>query len=367
LADALYESGDDEAWTVLSEAGESLDPRTRAQALVSMATLRLGAGHATSLEDRQAWRSEARAVFEEHGDDYGLGRYWISLANEAWFGQRAREAADAYEHALAHLERVGAAGARLRRGARARLGGCYYHGPTPVDEALERVQALRAGEHGLLADAWARINVARLHAMKGEFESADELWTEARQLHVDAGLHLTAGSFALGGGEIAFRAGEVQLEEARYREGLASLERLGERAFYSTVALALAECLYRTGASEWEIEELCAAAREATSPDDLANFIWLDIVQGALQSRRGNFGEAEERSRRAVARAETTDFHLARTQSRVFLAEVLARAGRTDEAARVAAESFRIFEDKGDVAGLARFRSYLASVGVAVA
>ena len=366
VADALYESGDDEAWTVLSEARQSLDPRTRAQALVSMATMRLGAGHATSPEDREAWRSEARAVFEEYGDEYGLARYWLSLAQEGWFRQRAQEAADAYERALVHLERVDETGARLRRGVRARLGGCYYHGPMPVDESLERIRALRVGEHGLLADAWTDVNIGRLLAMKGDFESADELWANARQVHVDAGLHLTAGSLALGGAEIALRAGDIQLEEARLREGLESLERLGERAFYSTVALGLAECLYRAGADDREIEELCATARETTSPDDFANVVWLDIVEGAVQSRRGNFDEAEERSRRAVARAETTDFHLARSQSRVFLAEVLARAGHKGEAADAAGDAFRVFEAKGDVAGLAQFRSYLASVGVEV-
>ena len=59
-----------------------------------------------------------------------------------------------WERALAHLERAGERGARLRGTVRARLGTCYYHGPMPVDEALERIRALRAGEHGLLAAAW---------------------------------------------------------------------------------------------------------------------------------------------------------------------------------------------------------------------
>ncbi len=44
FADALYESNYDEAWKVLSEARQAVDPRTRAHAAVSMATRRPGYG-----------------------------------------------------------------------------------------------------------------------------------------------------------------------------------------------------------------------------------------------------------------------------------------------------------------------------------
>ena len=72
-ADALLESNSDDAWSVLLQAREAVDPGTRAHAAVSMATMRLNTGHASSFEDSEAWRDEARAVFEESGDEYGLG------------------------------------------------------------------------------------------------------------------------------------------------------------------------------------------------------------------------------------------------------------------------------------------------------
>ncbi len=137
-------------------------------------------------------------------------------------------------------------------------------------------------------------------------------------------------------------------------------------AFYSTQALLLAECLYRAGADDTEIEELCAKARETTAADDLINFVWLDMVSGLLHARRGEYEQAEERSRRAVALAETTDFHGARSYARAYLAEVLALSGRSEEAAEVAAEAFEIFEAKGDVTAAAQFRSRLSSLGVEV-
>jgi tetratricopeptide (TPR) repeat protein len=246
------------------------------------------------------------------------------------------------------------------------LSSSYYAGPMPVDEALERIRALGAREHGLLAAAWESCNVARLRAMKGEFESARELWSDARQVYVGAGLLLTAASFAQGGAEIAFRAGDLHSEETLLRDSLEILEEIGERAFYSTQALMLAECLYRAGADDGEIEELCAKARETTAAEDLVNFVWLEMVSGLLHARRGENEQAEERSRSAVALAETTDQHFARSYSRAYLAEVLALSGRSEEAAEVAADAFEIFEAKGDVTAAAQFRARLASLGVEV-
>ncbi len=365
-ADALLESNYDEAWNVLSQAREAVDPGTRAHAAVSMATMRLVTGHASSSEDSEAWRNEARTVFEESGDEYGLARYWWSVAMESWLRMRAQETADAGERALAHLERAGERGARLKARVRGRLGSCYYHGPMPVDEALERIRALRADEHGLLAEAWSSVDIGRLYAMKGEPDRARELWSDARQVYVDAGLLMTAATFAQGGAEIAFRAGDLHDEESLLRDSLEILEGIGERAFYATQALLLAECLYRAGADDGEVEELCAKARERTPAEDLTNFVWLDMVSGLLHARRGEYEQAEERSRRAIALAETTDFHFARSYSRAYLAEVLALSGRSEEAEEVAAKAFEIFEAKGDVAAAAQFRSRLSSLGVKV-
>jgi tetratricopeptide (TPR) repeat protein len=283
-----------------------------------------------------------------------------------WGGLRVQETAVAGERALAHLARAGERGARLRGTVRSRLGSCYYNGPMPVDEALERIQALRTGEQGLLGEAWSSIDIGRLHAMKGEIDRAREFWSFGRQAYFDAGLLLSAASFAQGGAEIAFRAGDLRSEETLLRDSLEILEGIGERGFYATQALMLAECLYRAGADDREIEELCARAREATAAEDLVNFVWLEIVSGLLHTRRGEYEQAEERSRRAVALTETTDFHRARSFARAYLAEVLVLSGRGDEAAEVAAEAFEIFEAKGDVAGGAQFRTRLSSLGVEV-
>jgi tetratricopeptide (TPR) repeat protein len=208
--------------------------------------------------------------------------------------------------------------------------------------------------------------IGRLYAMKGDAERARELWSGARQVYFDAGLLLSAGSFAQGGAHLAFRAGDTRLEEMRLREGLEILEGVGEHGFYATGALMLAECLYRAGADGVEIEALCVKARESTAADDLMNFVWLDMVGGLLHARRGEYEQAEEPSRRAIALTDGTDQHFARSYSRAYLAEVLALSARRDEAAEVAAEAFEIFAAKGDVTAAAQFRSRLSSLGVEV-
>ncbi len=363
-ADALLESNADEARSVLSKAREAVDPATRAYAAVSRASMGFDTG---SSPDETESRNEARALFEQTRDEYGLARYWWSVAMESWVVRlSAQETAEAAERVLGHLERAGERGARLSGTVRNRLSSCYYNGPMPVDEALERIRALRASDHGLLAAAWSHVDVGRLHAMKGDVDRARELWSDGRQVYVDAGLLMSAASFAQGGAEIAFRAGDLRREETLLRDSLEILERIGERAYFSTNALFLAECLYRAGADDAEIEELCAKARAATPAEDLINFVWLEMVCGLLDARSGELERAEARSRRAVEVAETTDFHRTRSSAHLYLAEVLALSGRSGEAAEAAAEAFGIFGAKGDVTAAAQFRARLSSFGVAV-
>jgi len=120
-------------------------------------------------------------------------------------------------------------------------------------------------------------------------------------------------------------AADLPAAERALRDGLDVLERLGDRGYLPTVALYLAELLYEVGRYD-EIEALCAIGRANTTPDDLVNFVYLDMLEGCLLARRGRHAEAEERVRHAVATAETTDFYVLRGAARRFLAEALSPA-----------------------------------------
>jgi tetratricopeptide (TPR) repeat protein len=338
---------------------------TRALVALEEAMVALVSAGDVDADERRALREEARVVLEAVDHYQGLALYWWGVAMEEWFGLHAAETAAACERSIAYADRAGSV--RLARTVRARLLSTYAHGLTPAAEVVEHVEATQRGVHGPLAEAWFRLVLGRVLAMQGQIERARELVRGGRQAYLDAGLYISAGGISLSEAEVEFRGGDLVAEERALREGHELLERIGDRSYFPTVALALAECLYRRGAEDAEIEALCIQAREATGAADLVNFFWLDLIAGLLHARRGEHEEAEECSRRAVALAETTDFYPARSYSGAYLAETLALAGRSGEAAEVATRSFEIFEAKGDVAGVAQFRSRLASLGVAVA
>jgi hypothetical protein len=332
-----------------------------------MATWAITGTYESPFDQREAWRDEASAVFESTGDEYGLALYWASAGWESWMAMRAADTVDACERALAHLARAGAEGRRLVRPIRGRLRGSYYQGPMPVAEAIERVAAFDAGELGVLERAGQRSTMGLLLAMAGDVARARELHRGAQDVYLEAGLLQTAGGMALGQAEIAFRASDPEGEERVLREGLDLLGAIGDRSYYPTVSAVLAECLYRRGAGDAEIDELCERVRETTGADDKANFIWLEMVDGVLHARRGEQEETEAAVKRALALTEQVDFHFACSMSRALGAEALARVGRRDDARRLAVEALQMFAAKGDATGAAQFRARFSSLGIEAA
>ena len=366
LSVALRESGDyAESLAVLADARGTADPVTRALVALEEAMVALVSAGAVDADARRALREEARIVLEAVDHYQGLAIYWWGVAMEEWFGLHAAETAVACERAIAYADRAGSV--RLARTVRARLLSTYAHGLTPAAEVVEHVEATQRGAHGPLAEAWFRLVLGRVLAMQGQIERARELVRGGRQAYLDAGQYMSAGGISLSEAEVEFRGGDFAAEERVLREGHELLKRIGDRSYFPTVVLTLAECLYRRGAEDAEIEALCDQAREATGAADLVNFVWLDMIGGLLHARRREHEEADECSRRAVALAETTDFYPARSYSWAYLAETLVLSGRSEEAAEAAVRSFEILEAKGDVAGAAQFRSRLAGLGIEVA
>lgn len=361
---ALFEAGMDQAWDVLVDAQASVDPQTRARARVQMATWALVGGYDHPLEVRDAWREEARAIFEEIGDEYGLALFWWSTSIETWFGLRAQETQLACERALEHLDRSGDSGSRLAQLVRSRLLACYAYVPLPVDESILRIESLRAVDRGLQAEE-ERVVSGRLYAMKGDFDRARELVSGARQAYVDAGMLQTAGSTAMSEAHIEWLAGDASAAENRLRDGLADLEAIGERAYFPTAALQLANMLYAQGRFD-EVREWCEKSRETTGADDLTNFLDLDLLGGLLLARDGRFDEAEAAGRRAIQLLEGIDMNEIEALAHRHLAELFVLIEKPDVARGHASRSLEIAERKGDVALAARLREALVEVGVEI-
>ena len=79
-----------------------------------------------------------------------------------------------------------------------------------------------------------------------------------------------------------------------------------------------------------------------------------------MLARRGDFDAAERAAREAVAIAERSDLLNTQADALLDLAEVLALAGRGDEAKAAAGEAAERFERKGNLPSLARARALSA-------
>ncbi len=362
---ALFEAGLGQAWDVLVEAQGSSEAQTRAQATVQMATLALVGGYDRPLEQRLAWREEARSTFDEIGDEHGLALYWWSTAMEAWYALRAQEAQDATVRALEHLDRCGEAESRLGQYMRDRLLSTYVYVPLPVDRCIERIERLGIRANGVLAEAWERGTVGRLGAMRGDFDRARELVRGARQAFLDAGMIQTAGGIAMGEAHVEWLAGDDAAAERVLREGISSLESIGERAYYPTAVLRLATMLYAQGRYD-EVREWCDKARATTGDDDLTNFLDLDLLGGLLLAREGRHGEADEAATRALELLDRIEMNEIQVYGYGHLAELFALTGKADAARAHAHRAIALAAGKGDVASEARLRRWLAAAGVEV-
>ena len=355
LALALWESDDlAAALRALAQARTTGDPVTAAIATVVENSIDFMSGGSIPRDARIARLDDAYRVLDGAGHDEGLGYYWWSLAGEKWVSLLAAETVAACEQGLHHFRRAGMY--RRTDDLVWWIRSAYVFGPTPVPEAIERVLALReeAGD-SLQLQAGAATTLGRLLAMQGDFEQARELYGFGRDFYLSAGMAVSAAGATLHGAWIEHRSGDVSAWEERLRSGYDELQALGNMAFFSTVAVYLAQCLYVQGRFD-DARELCAVVREASPRDDLINFVYADALEGSLLSHDDRHDEAEALFRQAVDRAETTDFFFARADVRLLHAEALNRAGETTAASREAALGLALLDEKGDITGAVNAR-----------
>jgi tetratricopeptide (TPR) repeat protein len=304
-------------------------------------------------------------VFEAERHDIGLAEYWRAVAWEAWIACRGAETMSACEQALAHLERAGALQSRIASSVRFRLRATSMYAPLPVDEALRRLRALAAEDRHPLALAQQRLVEGRLLGMKGEAERARELVRGARQMYAEAGSLVTAGGMAISEAELELELGDPERAESILLDGLDLLERIGDRSYYPTLAVMLAEVLLhqrRLG----EVSEWLNRSRATTGADDMVNFIFIEATEGAALARAGRLDDAEAAGRRSVELADKTDYVYARPFAHAYFAETLALNDKQEEAMSHATTAMGILEVKGNVMMAARLRERLAAVGVDV-
>jgi tetratricopeptide (TPR) repeat protein len=306
-------------------------------------------------------------VFKESDDEAGLARA-LTLGGKLrfWAGEAAA-AVDDLERAAGHARNAGDR-AQEAESLQYECRGQAF-GPTPVVEALARLQEMgpRAEGNGRLEVSLLE-NRARLEAMRGRFNASRDILSRASALAMDHGLDvLQASRVATSAAFVSLLAGDAAAAERELRPACETLEEVGELGYLASAVPLLLDALFRQGRDEealrlterWRPERL-------TVREDVDAQVGWRRVRAKLLARRGEVEEAERLAREAIALATQTDYLDLRAQTSADLAEVLQLTGDPQGSAAACKESIQLYEQKGNIVGAMRVRSYLDESSIEV-
>ena len=351
LARTLFWTEPKRAPTIAADAAERA--RTAGDE-VGEALARVVATHARTnfasdppIDELEQLARAALPLLEQAGDHAGLVHVWYALGfGVANIRGRYGDRVEATKEAIRRSRLAGERWTDLFV-----LEPALFYGPQPADDALRTLDAL------LPSNPHPRLLLGRamLLAQLGRFEEAWRLALEA----ANRWRELTDNPWGDGAlGEIAELAGDDEAA-ARYRRKQCDLlEEHGQRSFLSTFAPRLGRSLCALGRYD-EAEPLARLGRELGDEQDAATQIVWRQVQALVDAHRGDDGEAETLAREAVSLAERTDSLDYQGHALRDLAEVLACAGRTDEAPGALERALERYERKKNLAMVAQVRPRL--------
>jgi class 3 adenylate cyclase/tetratricopeptide (TPR) repeat protein len=325
----------------------------RAGDLVGEAAARVVAEHNRCLvavdprfDELGALAHAALPLLEEANDHAALVHVWMALANLANLRARLDERTHAIEQALRHARLAGSRTKHLFG-----LDGALVAGPRPADEALRTLDAVISDT----PTPGTQLSRSRLLAMLGRFDEARSLAQTAseriREFTGDDRGELTLA-------EIAAYEGDYEAAADFLRRRCAVFEERGLWLFLSSYLPTLGHCLCELGRFD-EAEPLAQRGRELSTEQDVdAQRLWRQ-VQARVLAHRGRHEEAERLAREAVAIVDRTDALAIQGQVFSDLGEVLAAAGRNEEATAAFEQALDRHERKKNVAMVAQVRARL--------
>ena len=232
------------------------------------------------------------------------------------------------------------------------LAAALTYGPTPVEEAIPRVERAlaafpqeRAGEDHL----------ALLYAFAGRFDDAEQAMDRSRRVRMELGQKLDHAVLSLDLGWIALLAGRPERAEPELRAAADTLQRRGgDNDVFAGVAATLAEVLYRLG-RDVEAEDWTRRSERA-----LPHESYWGATRAKVLARRGETDEALRLSAEAVEFARRSDSLMDIGDSLRDRAEVLRLLGRPDEERPILEEALAVYERKGIVPSIEQTRARLA-------
>jgi tetratricopeptide (TPR) repeat protein len=363
LGRALSEAGElQRADSVLAEAIE----RARAtgqlaleiDAGVALGALRLHTYRLGGSQD-EVWRELDRAIpfYEQSGDEAGLARaLGIAGSLRFWRGE-AVAAIDDLARAVRHARRAGARAQETESLQFMLL--AMLLGPTPVPEALARIEELGAAAE---ANPALRVHVMRvraeLEAMRGQFATARGLIGQAKELAAELGLEVTLARTSLQAGAVEMLAGDPAAAERELRPAYESLRRMENWGYLTSIVPRFADTLLAQGLED-EAARVTELIEGRIIAEDVDGQVGSRRTRAKLLARRGRVVEAERLASEASAIAQRTDCLHLRAEALADLAEVLELAGRSKDAAGALQAAIEVHEQKGNVVGASSARSRL--------
>jgi tetratricopeptide (TPR) repeat protein len=278
---------------------------------------------------------------------------FLADATHGRYGQAAADAERIGEHARLAGDR------RQERRAWSNYAQVALHGPVPVDEAAQRIEQMLerlSGDRG--SEAAIRGALARLHAMRGDFDRAREQYLASRAAFEELGRTVTAASTSLDAAPVELLAGNAELAADLLLADYNSLGAMGERYVLSTVAGFLSQVSYQLGRMD-AAETYSLVCRELAADDDVASQTLWRGTRAKLLASRGLTEEGTLLAREAVSLAADTEAPIMQAETRLELAATLTIAGSAAEARQHLDAAIALYDAKGDRVSAGRLRQQL--------
>ena len=304
--------------------------------------------------------TEVLEVLDELGDELGLAHAWRLLGIVEWQRVQFGRAEAAYSCSLLHAERAGAR--RRAAGLHSSLAGCVFFGPTPVPDAAARCRELLASP-AIDRSATAAVHafLGCLEAMRGRFDEARELTSQAVDQYSELGLTLRSGDARWYAALVELLAGNPLGAEQLLRVDAARLEPTAARDELSTHAWLLAEVLAAQGRYAEAVEQAEVSGQAVLDEDVFVQVSWRR-TKGRSLAELDELDEADVLTAEAVHLAAATDSPGLRGDAALDRASVLFALEDVGAAVTSAQSAAALYDAKGIVVSLDRARTLLERI-----
>ena len=271
---------------------------------------------------------------------------------------RWREYGEAHEHALEHARRGNAPAHVVARLAAAYAQALLY-GPTPVPEAIARIEELLADVGpDRVGRAWFYASLAGLRAMQGDFDEARRVSEETDATLAELGQLRNRAEHAYVSANIELLAGDLVAAESTFRTARETLRSFDVPS--SAMGALLADVLCTLGRLE-DAEALAHEVSDSGQGSPLVTEVVSRTAMARVLVRRSELEEAERLVREALILTDRIEFPGLRAMALTAASEVAEADGRAADARELLEEARSDAEAKGNVVMLERLEAALAA------